>query len=240
MSDPDYFALLDACDRDGCPVCQLTQQGVRRYLDSLFYEMVNDAETRDNLFKSLGFCEDHARLLLASRLRDPLGLTILYRDLVEKLLGILPLEGLEENDDGDTHRTDGFFGWLPKRNSDQNEQTIQALMPQSMCPACIQAEKIAQRITQVMLENLSDPALSRKLVESDGLCRKHLLLALEKVDRQDQLVALLKINKIQLIELKDQLEEFLRKSDYRFSQEGFGEESDAYVRAIRFFSGLLD
>jgi len=76
-----YFELRDACYRPGCPVCRLLEQRVHSYLDSLFYESVNDPSVRRRLRGALGFCRNHA--LRALNLGDSLGVAIIYEDLLQ-------------------------------------------------------------------------------------------------------------------------------------------------------------
>src|SRR5687767_11547818 len=74
------YKLLEACREPGCPVCRLEQRSVERYLDSQFYESVNNPAWRDRLRASLGFCQEHAWLAVDQRLGDALGFAIIYRD----------------------------------------------------------------------------------------------------------------------------------------------------------------
>ncbi|MDZ7271618.1 MAG: hypothetical protein ONB17_08370 [candidate division KSB1 bacterium] len=75
-----YFALLEALTKPGCAICRRQAEGARKALEALFYESVNDTRTRERLRRSGGFCKEHARL--AAALGDPLGLSIIYRDLI--------------------------------------------------------------------------------------------------------------------------------------------------------------
>ncbi len=74
------FALLEALTKPGCAICRRQEEGARRALAVLFHELVNDGEVRTHLRRSWGFCPEHARMALACG--DPLGLSIIYRDLV--------------------------------------------------------------------------------------------------------------------------------------------------------------
>lgn len=75
-----YFALLEALSKPGCAICRREAESARKALEALFYESVNDSRTRERLRRSGGFCKEHARL--AAACGDPLGLSIIYRDLV--------------------------------------------------------------------------------------------------------------------------------------------------------------
>ncbi len=81
-----YDALLETCRQPGCPVCQMEQASVRRYLDHLFYEQVNDYALRRHIRASLGFCPEHARLAMDGMIGNAFGLAILYEDLLRVTL----------------------------------------------------------------------------------------------------------------------------------------------------------
>jgi hypothetical protein len=65
----------------------------------------------------------------------------------------------------------------------------------------------------------------------------HLRLALEAVSDGDAYAVLLAISRKQLEALNAELAEFIRKNDYRFRDEGFGNEGDAWKRALSKISG---
>ncbi|HTR82453.1 MAG TPA: DUF6062 family protein [Bacteroidota bacterium] len=87
-----YYNVLDACGQKGCPVCILSRQGVRRYVDNLLYENVNDPATRKMLRSSLGFCFVHSQLLLQAG--DALGVSILYADIIHEVESALSRQSL--------------------------------------------------------------------------------------------------------------------------------------------------
>ncbi len=77
--------ILDALAR-GCPICHLVTRRTARWIDTLLYERVNDLGTREQLRRSLGFCNRHAWLVRSAG--DVLGQTIIYEDLM-KMVRIL-------------------------------------------------------------------------------------------------------------------------------------------------------
>jgi|GEM_PF-894550 hypothetical protein len=79
-----YFELTDACASKNCPVCFLIEKKERQYIESIFYEYVNDPAMRTNLRQSQGLCAAHVNLFLA--LGDALGLAILADDLVRHFI----------------------------------------------------------------------------------------------------------------------------------------------------------
>ena len=89
-----YFELRDAFSEEGCPVCRLLIKWTRRYLDSLFYEYVNDSGIRGRLRESHGLCNWHA-WMAATIDNSPSGIAIIHehllRDQIKTLQGALSL-----------------------------------------------------------------------------------------------------------------------------------------------------
>ena len=81
-----YFDLVDACQPEVCPVCHLLEIRERRYIDSLFYESVNDPGVRERLRQAGGLCDRHAALFL--EIGDALGLSIIAKDLLSQWLEV--------------------------------------------------------------------------------------------------------------------------------------------------------
>jgi hypothetical protein len=81
-----YDIFLEACRLEGCPICRVEHDADLRYLDRLFYALVNDYNTRVILRASLGFCSEHARMAMDEIHGKTLGLTIIYDDLLRVAL----------------------------------------------------------------------------------------------------------------------------------------------------------
>lgn len=221
--------LIEACAQAGCPVCRLTEASVSRYLDALMYELVNDIEMRDRLRRSLGFCNTHAHQLLKA-VGVSLGIAILYRDLVNTALKQLEqikfasargltLRAAREALDRD-------------QPSAATEQAVAALTPPESCPACAYQADKETRLLTVMLDSLQDERLRTALQASAGLCLPHLRRAFELARNESAFETLVALARDRLAALRAELDEFIRKNDYRFRDEGFGPEGDSWRRAI--------
>jgi len=81
-----YYDLVDACQPEVCPVCHLLEIREKRYIDSLFYESVNDPGVRQRLRRAGGLCERHTALFLETG--DALGLSIIARDLLSQWMNV--------------------------------------------------------------------------------------------------------------------------------------------------------
>jgi len=83
-----FYELWDAlATGDDCPICLLHRQRARTFMESFFYENVNDPGMRQHLHDALGFGPEASAL--AEDLHDALGLSITYAalafDVVQRL-----------------------------------------------------------------------------------------------------------------------------------------------------------
>ncbi len=82
-----YFKLIESFNKNDCPVCKRNTDAAFNYVDNLLYENVNDDFVRKELKKNIGFCKEHAELLL--KIRDSLGVAIIYNSLLDNFQDIL-------------------------------------------------------------------------------------------------------------------------------------------------------
>jgi Family of unknown function (DUF6062) len=234
MSDPNYFALWETCLKPGCPVCRLVQDSLEHFVDGVFHEMVNNTGADWQLSRTLRFCKDHIRLLFDAHLRDPHELTILYHDMLVKILSDLVLASLPKPETGVSSIHPGR---LPKNLARQVESSHQALSPNERCPACRQQEQHTHVVIQSLLENLQDETFYQALVASSGLCLPHLRQALESIQSEDQFNRLVTASLPKLRALRDEMAEFICKQDYSSDKEGVGEGEDAVKLVLEKFIG---
>ena len=223
MPSATAYSLLEACRAPGCPVCRLEQRAVERYLDNKFYESVNSVAWRDELRQSFGFCHEHTWLAVNGRLGDALGFSIISRDLVNSILKQL-------NEAGSSSPTSG-------RRTSMLKQIRDALTPRKRCPVCEHREETTRRVLSVLLEELDQPNMTDALEASDGLCVPHLRFVLEHVKDVSDSETLLTIHREKLENLRAELDEFIRKSEYKAVRESFGAEGNAWLRAISMITG---
>ncbi len=188
----------------GCPICHLTDKSVYDYIDSLFYENVNDPVERADFMKGHGYCSKHLKMIETHLSTHPqlgtLGVNILYHDLLDYLEGAFE----EEIKTGDG------------------------------CKLC-KVEKSAQRrYLELFTEYISTPARADKYANSISMvCLKHtkMLRNLKGFDP----TKFLRIQKEKLHKLRHYIDEFIRKSDYRYSDEPITvEEGQAWRMLSKF------
>ncbi len=232
MPNLTAYQLLEACREPGCPVCRVEQRSVERYLDNQLYENVNSPKWRDKLRASLGFCHEHAWLAVNQRLGDALGFSIIYRDVVNHVLSNL--------DRGTAQAPRGLSTILrqvPEGARTLIENILSAMTPRKRCPACEHRDETTRATISILLEELKSSEMRDALQASDGLCLPHLRQTLEHVQDVTVSKSLLGLHRGKLERLRYELEEFIRKNDYQLIGEGFGEERDAWLRAIAMVAG---
>ena len=216
--DTLYFDLLDACAETGCPVCRLSLKSVQRYLDNVMYEYVSDPGMRADLRAARGYCNDHGWWL--TRIHGhSLGIAITYHDVVNALL-----DAMESIPAGRSARQ-------------RAQELLKRLRPAAECPACAHRRTMEDLALGALLRHVEDEGLTAALVRSDGLCLPHFLRALELVRDNNALARLVDLQRRTMGELHADLAEFMRKSDHRFRDEGFGKEGDSWLRAVGIVCG---
>ncbi len=172
-----------------------------------------DPAIRQKLVDSFGFCYEHTWQSINLKLSDSLGHAILYKDLVNHVMMTI-IENL--------------------RNP--GSQLANALNPASACPACRVEDTTLDRVIDAMVVSLRDQDFVAEFKQSNGLCIPHLKRLLPSLDGKRQAV-ILGHQRTCMEELKSELAEFIRKSDYRFRDEGIGKEGDSYKRAADMIQG---
>jgi len=211
--NPLYFDLLDACKQPSCPVCHLSLERVRRYLDGILHEYVNDPGVRSDLRRSFGYCNQHAWWLTES-LGDVLGVAIIQRDVVNVLCE--ELHGVT-------------LGRLKARD------LVQRLTPPAECPACVQRRSVEDMAIGTLLQNIGDDRLASAM--AGGLCLTHFRRALGLIEDAETLDSVVALQRRAWTGLREELAEFIRRQDYRFANESPGGERDSVWRSIGIVSG---
>jgi hypothetical protein len=205
------FEVREALADEGCAVCHLTRRSVSRLLKSLAYEQVNDIQLRKALREAGGFCNTHAHQWLREA-HNVLGTALIYRDVLNA--------ALRELDAPRPGRLRNLLG---------------SGTPSAACPACAAQADAERRYTEVLLAVVAaEPAL---LEQSDALCRRHTLFAVRSGSAAGAALAQRATQVIR--ELMANLDEVIRKEDYRFRDEPrTPDERSAPARAISWAAGM--
>jgi hypothetical protein len=216
MSQQSYFyqELHEMLQQPGCPICHVGYKVARSQLDALLYDSVTDKDSREKLAGSMGFCSAHSRDLLSFP-GERLGATIiewaLLREAQRRLQRSGPAAGRS----------------LAQRLRGQGPATS-SLGAEDPCPVCLHKAEIEARSLRELLEHLVDD-LETPLAAAGGLCWPHLELAMRSASDPRVHSALVSLHDQVWQGLIDQMGEFIRKRDYRYSQETITDEETAAV-----------
>lgn len=209
-TDADLLQLVPAC-----AVCRLTARSVERWLRTYLAEYVNDPASRDVLRRAQGFCGEHTRVLAS--LNETLGIAILYADLAR-----LTRERWEQSLAGSAP----LSFW--RKNNPLRRQSEERPAP---CPACAAQQEAQARFVRACAEGLDKPDVWNALQANAGLCAPH-ISQIAGYAAPEAAARLLRLESERLTALQAELEEIIRKNDYRFRGEAWGGERNAWRRAL--------
>lgn len=216
MADKDvlYHELLEALQGEGCAVCRLARKAGDSYIRALIYEGVTDVKLREALRNARGLCHSHG-WRMAGRRGSVLGTAIIYRDVVNTLV-----KALEARPGGAR-----LFGR-------GQPELSRALAASEDCPACVLERDAERRAVKILLNHTGDAAIAQAYQQAGGICLPHFQLALTQASQSGS-SALADWQAQAWARLRNDLDELIRKHDYRFRSETVAEEeADAWERAV--------
>ncbi len=232
LNSMSYFELRDAFRAEGCAICGLLLKWTRAYLDSLLYEHVNDPGVRVQLRESYGFCNWHA-WMATSIGNSSSGIAIIYEHLLTDQLDLLrrSLRSIRSRPWlmrllAKWPKVRGWTSILPERRR------------RAACPACSRRILFFEdNFIETLLSALTEKEFADGFRLSLGLCLPHLYQAITTNQDHPNLPLLLELQLDKLQTLRDELSEHIRKLDYRFLAEPWGNEKTAWRRVIELFVG---
>ena len=232
-----FYDLRDALAQPGCAVCCLKADAVDRFLDGLLWESVNDPGRRREIRQARGFCHRHAWSLV--RVSASLGVAIITRDVLQSALAAMESAPFRPASPWSMRRVQEALD--PSQPAAGTAELVARLEPQAACPACVWAEKMeGVYLSEFAGHLLGEDGLLADYESSDGLCLPHFRQALARVRDERVFEALVDAQRSIWGRLVAHLSEFIRKSDHRFQSETWGEERDAWLRAIAALAGAKD
>jgi len=225
-----YFDLWDAFKKPGCPICTLVERHSFLFLDGLLYERVNDPGTREELRKSLGFCNWHAwRALEVSNCA--LGLGIIYEDILRRIE-----ERLNKIRNSFPLPREPFPWRLFRGSKGPPLQPLQ-LGPNHRCPVCKSSRFFEEYYLRTLLDFISEEDFAREFARSSGICFFHLNETIKGYPHHKGLPLLIKKQIEKYTFLRGEVAEFVRKQDYQYAAEPSGPEIDSWKRSLEMVVG---
>ncbi len=231
---PYYLDIQRALGEPGCAFCRLMAQSADRYLDTVLWEMVTDPDARSEINLARGYCRQHGWLLV--RVGAALGVAIISHGVLDTLLR--ELSSFPQENAPEELLQSWLRGLERRRPSRLTEKLVAALSPQTPCPVCVQQQALERQLAETLLAHLDEPGgLAGIYRESDGLCLEHFRLMLTFARKAPAAGMLVSAQRSVWERLHAELGEFIRKKDFRFKDELFGSEKDAWRRALEAISG---
>ncbi|MDI6894490.1 MAG: DUF6062 family protein [Bacillota bacterium] len=216
--------LWEALGQSGCPLCRLAHAAEQTYWTWFVLENYYSGPTLETLCRG-GFCRTHAwRAAQLAGNRLAATYDVLARDAQERLRTAL-----------------GVIGASGARVTRRRWRALLAgtLERKGPCPVCQTAAQRAGVGARHLVVLLAEEGGRARYAASDGLCWNHLVEACRLGDHPVT-AFLVEDFLVRLGRLEEGLQEFFRKSDYRFAHEPKGSEQQAYLDAIERFSGPPD
>jgi hypothetical protein len=108
--------------------------------------------------------------------------------------------------------------------------------PGTPCPVCAAAQREEEAYVRVMAAYIDDPAMASAYERSTGLCLRHTLHLCRRL-KEPARRRIVAHERVRLQRLRAELSEVIRKHDYRFRGEPWGEERSAPDRAVAKLTG---
>jgi hypothetical protein len=237
------FTLLDLRNvllKPGCPICQIRKKSVRRYIDVLVYERVNDVDPRIRYREGMGYCPEHTRLVAATGQKTeekPREMNILYKSLagfVKEVISEYPIPRKRPN----------LLRLVILRLFRSRFSLISTkdLTSKSTCRICQIADESALLGLETLMQCLQDPReqVYTLFPNSDGICLPHLRTALQVyAARYPSATLILKDYAVNCLQHWEQdMGEYIRKQALQDRHEKvLPEEETAWFHAVAFFTG---
>ena len=228
----DADSLRAAFGREGCPVCIVVLESMQQSMDSWQYEGFSDVEHRHELIRSLGFCPLHTWQL--AQFNTAFQLALVYSGVLTDVLATVKQDAARQSG---PERPSRWSKWW-KRWS-RRPATTYAQLAFDRCPFCRSRASIEQRLISTLVEQLRSEEIRTLLSQSTGLCLLHFTQARQQAEEHDpaQLRSLLECQQVCMQRTLEEVQELIRKHDYRFGDEARGQEMTAWRRAAELCAG---
>ncbi|MCL4247521.1 MAG: hypothetical protein KJ065_05185 [Anaerolineae bacterium] len=227
MKPFSYYDLLDAFTLSGCPVCRLLSLDAQRFLDSLLYENTMDIGIQQGMRASRGLCNTHAWQLLEYK-GNAAGIAVLSEAVLDELISLLRSDG------SPAASARSLRGLISKRDG---TQTAAALDARQGCLCCGLLDRTEANYLQTIADHFAEGPMQEAFRVSEGLCLPHFRQFVPLLRDPALLRTAIEAQANIWQHLKDELEQYLRQSGARATDEPMGAEGDSWQRAILAIAG---
>lgn len=225
----DEEALFQAVEQEGCPICLVTLEAMKRVMDSWQYEVFSDAENRQVLVRSLGFCPRHTWQL--AHYPVAFQLALVYHDTLSEILA-----NVKQRPQRSPVPKRGWFWAKIRRSWRGSRQKSAEIGLVTVCSFCQRQSEVEARLVSTAIEMIASEQFRQGLSQT-GFCLLHFTQATHIAKNEEQRAILQKCQYGYMQRLHEDLAEQLRKHDYRFLKEPRGNEMIAWQRAAELFAG---
>lgn len=233
---PVWDAVKTACD---CPICLLYKQVEDKSVAFFSGASVMEPDIRIQVNEK-GFCQHHQQSLYAEKNRLGHALMMLSH-ASETLEKIKKIEASSRSSGSGTRS--GIFGKSKDKTGSSTSADLFRIS--GSCVICERINEVCQSYLYTFLYLVkTDPAFTKTLAGTKGLCIPHTAVLLNKAQNElsgDQFNSLrslllekIRINMEQTI---SDLDFFTRKFDYRNADQPWGNSKDANERMINLING---
>jgi len=226
----------DAFDKGGeCPLCNMIDELEQKAIDFTMGPSYMEDDVRGETSR-LGFCERHIELLYKNQNR--LGLSLIIKSHMDKII-----KDVEKLSSGGVKTT---VSSLFKKQSDNFSVVDYIDKLNETCYICSRIESTFERyIATVFYLYQHEEEFRIKFRESQGFCTRHYSILYKEASKHlsgSQLKEFIELlNSLYLNNMKrvrDDLEWFINKFDYRYANEPWKNSKDALPRAIKKTNGI--
>ena len=260
------FEIGDALKMRGeCFLCILERDLEQGYAEHYLYELVMDSPSRDKIVASRGFCNHHFYTMLREAGKpdgtDGQGMALIMKDLNEALIEDIEaqrrsLRGTEESEEPLSARIRFLLqeikSCISRSKGEKHlvfeEAARRMLSLRDACPACRHIDRFIKVYADDLIDALNEE--NQEIVEpfklSNGLCIPHYATVMcrldEKLPESRKGPVAKQVIEVQLLNMKrlhSEFSEYIRKQDYRFSNEPWGTEKDVVPRGVAKIAGIV-
>ncbi len=171
--DTLYYELSESFQTDECPICHLLDRYEHRFMQSVFYESVNDGNLRKQIKESQGLCMRHTNQFLQTG--DILGLSIIGVDLLESWMMT-----------SDTEHHD--FCLLCRLHNENEKRLTQAFIRYCDIDAFRKAFKssagLCRKHFRMIYKEIKEPTIADEIKQTEQIKIEKLIIDLYEVIRK--------------------------------------------------------